>query len=123
MQGVECKENEYCKVEPQESTDGSWAPPRGVCTDKACAEGDTECLLDGGVLDNLFAEKEDCAAVKCPAPPSPRDGLVCKEFSVSGQCCPNYGCVTANPPFIDVCAVSLPIFFIDQYMAQSNILF
>jgi len=60
MQGVQCKVDEYCKVEAQETADGSWAPPKGVCTEKiSCVEGnsDPECLLDGGVLDNLFKEE------------------------------------------------------------------
>jgi len=58
-EGVVCKKNEYCKVEPQETTDGSWAPPKGVCVEKSDSDDceGPECLLDGGVLDNLFKEK------------------------------------------------------------------
>ena len=35
IKGVVCKKNEHCKVESQETTDGSWAPPKGVCVGKS----------------------------------------------------------------------------------------
>ena len=38
IQGVDCKENERCKVESQETADGSWAPPKGVCVEKSDAD-------------------------------------------------------------------------------------
>lgn len=77
--GVECKENEHCKVESQETDDGSWAPPKGVCVEVNCAQE------------------------TCP-PPLKLNNAVCRSRIIPGQCCPSYECVSANPPFIDVCA-------------------
>jgi len=45
-----------------------------------------------------------CVTQSCPPPPMVNSAICRPEF-VHGQCCPNYGCVSANPPSIDVCEV------------------
>ncbi len=46
-----------------------------------------------------------CTKHTCPPPPD-MPGAICQAVAVPGRCCPDYGCVSANPPFIDVCQVS-----------------
>lgn len=46
-----------------------------------------------------------CVTQSCPPPPMVESAICQPEF-VDGQCCPNYGCVSANPPSIDVCEVT-----------------
>lgn len=46
-----------------------------------------------------------CTRKTCPAFPG-LDGAICTEDRIPGECCPvGFSCVSANPPFIDVCAV------------------
>lgn len=46
-----------------------------------------------------------CTKHVCPPPPG-MGSAICQEIIIPGQCCPDYSCVSANPPFIDVCAVT-----------------
>lgn len=42
--------------------------------------------------------------IECPTPPND-PAMICKASYVPGRCCPDYSCVSANPPSIDVCEV------------------
>jgi len=44
-----------------------------------------------------------CTRHTCPPPPN-NPSVVCRENLIPGRCCPDYMCVSANPPSIDVCA-------------------
>ncbi len=40
QQGVKCEEEEHCEVQAQESVDGNWVPPIGVCVKNAMLADD-----------------------------------------------------------------------------------
>ena len=47
-----------------------------------------------------------CITMTCPAPPV-LENAICEAQFEPGKCCPDYSCVSSNPPSINVCQVTI----------------
>lgn len=105
-EGVKCEEEEHCEVQSQESVDGEWLPPIGVCMKNAMladdAAGETTEFTTESLATVSPVKTNKCAKESCPPPPL-LGSAICRPVNIPGQCCPSYSCVSANPPSINVC--------------------